>query len=57
MPARDVIHFPLCAQLALRPLFPVSLPLESLAESPPWLTPIVSAGSGRTSGRLAIRVP
>jgi hypothetical protein len=35
MAARELIHFPLWAQLALRPLFPARNPPEPVAESPP----------------------
>ena len=35
MAAKEVIHFPFLAQLALRSSSPVQLPLEAVAESPP----------------------
>jgi hypothetical protein len=35
MAAKEVIHFPLWAQLTGRPLFPARIPPEPVCESPP----------------------
>jgi hypothetical protein len=37
MPAKESIYFSFVVQLTSRSLFPVLLPPEPVAESPPWV--------------------